>query len=370
MKIGIFGGTFDPPHNGHIKIAETAINELNLDKLIILPSGDPPHKTDVKKSNKFIRYEMAKRAFSDSRFVMSDYEIQKETLSYTCETLEHFSKDLDGELYFIIGGDSLKNLGKWKCPEKILKLANLFVVGREVDTENEYTEKFGDRIIKSLTEIVDVSSTEIRLKCRFGLPINDLVPKSVEEYIKENLLYQKDIELTQKVRERLKESRYLHTYNVAKCAMKYAKKLGVDEEDAFIAATLHDVAKYADFAKYADILKEEKVNVPDPCKHAFVGAYIAKEEFNIKSIDIINAIKYHTTGRKGMSNLEKLIFLCDTIEESRDFDGVEALRKLADEDFELAVIKYLESTVERINEEELCTLTCEALTDLRSKYGT
>ncbi len=370
MRTGIFGGTFDPPHKGHIEIAKTAVKELGLDELIVLPSGDPPHKTDVVLSDKYTRYEMAELAFDGTGFSMSDYEIKKESLSYTCETLEHFSLGLDGELFFIVGGDSLKNLSKWKCPEKILKLATLFVVGREVDTENEYTEKFKDRIIKSHADIPNVSSTEIRLKSRFGLSIAELVPEKVCEYIEEKGLYKKDFELTQKVRRYLKESRYIHTYYVTKCALKYAKALHVSENDAFTAAVLHDVAKYADFSKYEDRLKSENVEIPDPCKHAFVGSYIIKEEFGIENEDIINAVKYHTTGRAGMSNLEKLILLCDTIEETRDFDGVEELRRIADEDFDLAIIKYLESTIERINKDDLCKLTSEALTDLRSKYGT
>ena len=370
MRTGIFGGTFDPAHNGHIEIAKTAMRELKLDRLIILPSGDPPHKKNAQVTDKYARFEMAKLAFSGTDFEVSDFELKKENLSYTCETLEHFSQELDGDIYFIIGGDSLKNLTTWRCPEKILSLASLYVVGREVDSQNVYTEKYPEKIVRSTAEIPNVSSTEIRLMSRFGLDISGLVPESVNKYIKKKGLYKKDFELTQKVRGYLKPERYVHTFNVALCAEKYAKSLGVDEEDAFIAATLHDVAKYVDPSPYNERLESEGFYIPKPCVHAFVGSYMAKDVFGIESDDIINAIKYHTTGRAGMSALEKLIFLCDTIERSRDFDGVEKLRALADRNFDAACIKYLEETVSRIKKVDLCPITRDALEDMRSKYGT
>lgn len=370
MKIGIFGGTFDPPHKGHVKIAETAVKELGLDELIILPSGDPPHKTDKPVTDKMHRWNMTKYGFEKYGYTISDYEINKDTLSYTCETLEYFAKDLDGELYFIIGGDSLKNLPTWKCPDKILSLAKLYVIGRDVDAENEYTKKYPDRIIRSHEPIPNVSSTDIRLRRRFLLPVLDMLAANmVGRYMDDHDLYQEHFREALSLSHYINANRYMHTYGVAGTAMEFASVMGVDPEKAFIAALFHDIAKNVDPTPYQERLDKEGVYLPPSCKHGFVGSYIAEDKYGITDKDVLNAIKYHTTGRRGMSQLEKLIYLSDAIENiTREYEISRTLRKVAEKDFELAVVMYAEAIIENIKDKDKCTLTDDAVEDLRSKY--
>lgn len=370
MKIGIFGGTFDPPHKGHVKIAETAVKELGLDELIILPSGDPPHKTDKPVTDKMHRWNMTKYGFEKYGYTISDYEIKKESLSYTCETLEHFAKDLDGELYFIIGGDSLKNLPTWKCPDKILSLAKLYVIGRDVDAENEYTKKYPDRIIRSHEPIPNVSSTDIRLRRRFLLPVQDmLAADKVGRYMDDYDLYKEHFREALSLSDYININRYMHTYGVARTAMEFAPVMGVDPEKAFIAALFHDIAKNVDPTPYQERLDKEGVYLPASCKHGFVGSYIAEDKYGVTDKDVLNAIKYHTTGRRGMSQLEKLVFLSDAIENvTRAYELSRTLRKVAENDFELAVVKFAEAIVENVADKDRCTLTEDAVEDLRSKY--
>ena len=128
MKIGIFGGTFNPPHNTHVDIVKTAKEQLALDEVLVVPCGDPPHKTcEVDGS---VRFELAKLAFGGLA-TLDDYELNKDGKSYTVETLRHVAElHPNAELYLIIGGDSLKNFGKWYRPAEIAELCTLAVASR------------------------------------------------------------------------------------------------------------------------------------------------------------------------------------------------------------------------------------------------
>ena len=132
-KIGIMGGTFNPIHNGHIKIAQAAKSEYHLDKVIFLTSGNPPHKRDEAILDAKIRHIMVKRAISGiDGFEPCDYEVNRTEYSYSVNTLRHFKETMpDDELFFIIGGDSLRDFHKWYQPDEILKLCTLLVYDRK-----------------------------------------------------------------------------------------------------------------------------------------------------------------------------------------------------------------------------------------------
>ncbi|MBQ9730349.1 MAG: nicotinate (nicotinamide) nucleotide adenylyltransferase, partial [Clostridia bacterium] len=192
MKIGVFGGSFDPVHLEHIEVAKAAISSLSLDKLIVMPAHVPPHKQDKILSQETDRLEMCKIAFSGIEKVeVSDYEIKKGGNSYTyltCQALkEIYSKD---ELFFVVGTDMLRDFPTWKHPEKILECATLAVCARN---ENEgWAEKekrdFNDRFHCDFALVhyngKPVSSTIIRVFGAAGLDLTDFVGKKVNEYIK------------------------------------------------------------------------------------------------------------------------------------------------------------------------------------------
>ncbi|MGH4125896.1 MAG: nicotinate-nucleotide adenylyltransferase [Clostridium sp.] len=198
MKKAIFGGTFDPIHIGHIHIAYEALYNLDLDKILFMPAGNPPHKRDKKITDAQIRYDLVKRAIeSEDHFEISDYEINKKENSYTYETVELFSEFQSNiEWYFLIGVDSLMELDKWKNVDRILNSCKIVVYNRtgftveEVARQKRYIEqKFNKKIIYINMPIIDVSSTSIRNNIKAGREVNYLLPRGVEEIIHVHNLY-------------------------------------------------------------------------------------------------------------------------------------------------------------------------------------
>jgi nicotinate-nucleotide adenylyltransferase len=189
MKIGVFGGSFDPIHNGHLITASAVKKIRGLDKIIFIPSFIAPHKIDRVSSSPNHRIEMIILAIEGiPYFEYSDYEINKEGVSYTIDTLK-FLKNKYSDIELIIGYDNLLDFKTWKDPDEILKLVKLVVLKREV--ENEPIEKdiyyHSSEIIE--TPIIDISSTLIRNRVRNNLSINFLVPDKVMEYIYRLNLY-------------------------------------------------------------------------------------------------------------------------------------------------------------------------------------
>ena len=192
MRIGIFGGTFNPPHNGHKKLADELPGRLSLDLLIIMPTHIPPHKGASLLACDEDRLNMCRLCFENSSTVVSDIELKREGKSYTVDTLTEVKKLYpDDELYFLMGSDMLLSFHSWREPERILETANICAVSRhegETQKLEEYIschfadckEKF--KVIDF--EPVDISSTEIRNGLRF-----DMLPEKVAAYIKERGLY-------------------------------------------------------------------------------------------------------------------------------------------------------------------------------------
>lgn len=188
-KTGIFGGTFDPVHKGHILTAEKLVEIRKLDKLIFIPCNISPHKTDKFVTPAVHRLEMLKIAVENYPvFDFSDYEIQKGDISYTLDTLEHFSKTYQN-IELVIGYDNLIGFHKWYEPDKILNLAELVVMKRNIDSNPELKNKYYQNANFVETPLIDVSSTDIRSRRKNNLSIADLVPEEVEKYIIENNLY-------------------------------------------------------------------------------------------------------------------------------------------------------------------------------------
>jgi len=335
-KIAIFGGTFDPVHKEHIEMATAVIKELNLDKLIVMPTFSPPHKTHSESASATDRYNMLCLAFDGLPVEISDYEIVNGGKSYTYKTVEHFAQLYKNvALYFIVGDDMLTDFKTWRFPERILDKATLAVFGREgqkadYDGEKEYFERtFGKRFLRLNYVGKDLSSTKIRVYNAFCLPIDGLTSPKVAEYISEKCLYAGGTPETV-ARINLPKKRLKHTANVVITALKKEKVLSLNREKVITACALHDVAKYMDEKNFPQGIIP--ADMPAPVRHAFLGEYYARETVGITDPDVLNAIKYHTSGRPNMSLLEKIVFVADMIEEDRDYDGVDVLRKSYEED--------------------------------------
>lgn len=199
MKKGILGGTFDPIHNGHLNIAYEAAERLKLDKIVFIPTGNPPHKTDKIITNALIRYKMVEKTIKDEPiFEIDSYEINKNGLSFTYETLEYLNeKEPDTEWYFISGADCLIEMETWKNVKRIMELCTLIVFNRtgytnsEIQNQREVIEKkYNKDIILLNIPLIDISASYIRKKIRQHNNITYLVPSAVSKYIKELRLYE------------------------------------------------------------------------------------------------------------------------------------------------------------------------------------
>ena len=348
-RVGIFGGTFDPAHNEHVNLAKSAIEELSLDMLYVVPTFIPPHKKSSTPAAD--RLAMTKIAFLDLKKVtVSDVEIKREGKSYTYFTVEEIKKEnKDAELFLLVGTDMLCDFFTWKNPERILLNCTLVCAGREGETvpdgfREEFIKRFGKDYRTLNFSGKEVSSTKIRALISLGLSASEYIPKAEEEYIKEQGLYSD--KYSDYVKEKLPEKRKIHTVGVIESAVKLAKRVGVDVEKARITATLHDCAKYERKEDFPNFSMPE--SVPPPVEHAFLGAYISEHVLGVKDEEIINAVRYHTSGRAKMTDLEKVIFVADMIEENRVYDGVERLRNAVEKDFNSGFLLCLKEETEHI----------------------
>lgn len=198
-KLGVIGGTFDPPHIGHLIISQEALIELNLDKVIFVPAGRPLFK-GRKVTDAALRWEMLNLAIaSNSCFYSSRDEIDREGPSYTVDTLKRLSRELgqSAEIYLIMGMDAFLDLERWKNPEEILKLCHIAVAKRPAHVKRRVADL--EKAVPSIktrcsfinAPVIDVSSTCIRRRVKKGISIKYLVPESVENFIKEKGLYRK-----------------------------------------------------------------------------------------------------------------------------------------------------------------------------------
>ncbi len=355
MKIGIFGGSFDPVHNEHVNLVKEGMKSLGLEKLFVMPAFAPPHKQGKKLTPDAERLHLCALAFAGIDGVeVSDYEIAKKGTSYTYLTCRDFKKRFpDDELFWLVGTDMLRNFPLWKEPEDILENATLAVCARNEKDEwiEEAQEKFFARFSKKFAVIryngKDVSSTKIRVLAGAGTDLSAYVPEKVGEYILEKGLYK--IPFAKEALALEKETRRAHSIRVAAFAAEHARRFGVAEEKAIAAALFHDCAKnLSPSAKELDgfVPPKEWGEIPSEVLHQFQGAYVAEKVFGVQDEDVLNAIRYHTSGRENMSALEKLIFLADMLEEERKYDVVDILRNIffaegLDECLERALLETL-----------------------------
>lgn len=188
-KVGIFGGTYDPIHLGHLITAQSVREIRNLDKIIFIPAFISPHKSDVKTSSAEDRLNMIKLAIDGIPFFdYSDIEIKKGGISYTIDTLKELKKIYD-EMEFIIGYDNIFTFHTWKEPDEIMKLAKIIVLKRKSSHPPQFEDKYYKQAVFVQTRGIEISATDLRERVRKGLPINFLVPPKVMEYIYQHKLY-------------------------------------------------------------------------------------------------------------------------------------------------------------------------------------
>lgn len=354
MKIALYGGAFNPVHNEHINIVLSAVNELGLDKVFIIPTCVSPHKKGVLCARGKDRLNMCRLAFSSvPQAEVSDCELKRGGVSYSYVTCRQFKKQYPkDELYFIIGADMLESFSFWKEPEEILKCVTLAVCAREDEKKlDKEIKKFQKQFKKDVVKInytgKAVSSTRIRVLSALGEDTANYVPQPVKSYIKKNCIY--ELKELHPVKKYLTEERWSHTVRVAVIAAENARKAGVYEIDAIMASALHDCAKYLslDAGELKGFICPK--GVPSTVLHQYTGAYVAEHTFGVKDEYVLNAIRFHSSGRENMGNLEKLIYLSDLLEEGRTFDGVEELRKKLKRGLDECLLSAFEHQLKYLN---------------------
>ncbi len=387
MKIGIYGGTFDPPHLGHRIAAEAAMKALGLEKLLVIPANQPPHKGQKAGSpSPEARLEMTRLAFADlDGAEVSDIELRRGGRSYTVETLESLKEQYPGDtLVLLMGTDMFLYLEKWYRFEDILRLANIGTFTRNPGEDGELSamDERLHRLYGARTELVKsepypVSSTQVRelLPQRQG---SGYLSSAVYRYILKNRLYGAKPELaclrswTEPMQD---EKRLGHVHGCEEMARSLAKRWGADEDEAAEAAILHDLTKKYDLAHQLKLCREYGIMTDAvECEsslllHSKTGAAMAEREFGTAP-EISSAIRFHTTGRPGMTLLEKIVCLADSIELSRTYADLTHIRALAFEDLDGALKLSFEMTLASLHRRGLTVhpMTLEALADLEQKH--
>ena len=375
MRIGIYGGSFDPVHDGHIAMIDSALKSGFIDLVIVIPSVRNNFKLYANKLPPPYRFYMMKETIEGLGIkdcFVSDIEFGIEGVSYTSVVLKALTSDdyirdflaTNGvkkkkaeehhEFFWIMGSDTLGTFETWYNPGEILNYATLLAAVRPGDTTD--VEKAADSIRKNLggkVEIfrlkgVDCSSSGITSSGDFSM-----VPEPAREFIKRHALYTENTKLEGVSEEAKKQfyecsvwmykylggKRLLHTLNVGYLSAHLADVFGCDKDKALIAGALHDCAKELPLERQLELAKIYSGDLFTEKKllHSPAGAVFARDEFGIEDKEILDAICYHTTGRGDMTLLEKIVYLADKIEPSRNYTDLTPIRSAAEKDLESAM---------------------------------
>ena len=372
MKVLLYGGTFDPPHNGHLNNLRAAADRVRPDKVVVMPAGLSPFKQHTSAPGA-LRLEMCScfHALEEGMDAIPQLEVsgwevaQAEAGShnYTVLTVEKLARDYPGaQLYLAIGSDMLLSFDGWHRWQDILRLAHLVVTSRHVGDDPELHAKAlrldptGARILFAPVQALPMASSDIRTRLAAGEGCEAELPEAVRAVIRREKLYKRKYQpmnlkqAKELVRGRLSDKRYEHTLNVKKMAVKLAKIYGEDEERAALAALLHDSAKEISKDEMREILRaypqyaEGGEERPAPVWHGVCAAILARTQWGVTDEAVLSAIACHTAGKPGMTRLDKILYLADMTSAERDWPGVEKLRKLEKKDLDAAMLAALKQT--------------------------
>ena len=374
MRIGVYGGTFNPIHRGHLTAARAAADALGLEKVLLIPDNLPPHKAlPAGSATGEDRLEMCRLTAGEvPGMEVLDLELRRSGPSYTSDTLaELHAQYPDDELWLLVGSDMFLSLQEWHEPERILSLAGIAAFHR---TRGDETERFaqqkanleqiyGARVaLLENPDVVEISSTELRVQLAQGRG-RSFLTEAVCGYVLRRGLYGPHADLKHLTPEELrpialsflKPKRMPHVLGTEHEAAVLARRYGADVTSARIAALLHDCTKKLSMEEQLALCEQYGIALDElerknlKLLHAKTGAAIARDLFGV-SDEIYWAIYWHTTGKADMTKLEKVIYLADYIEPSRDFPGVEKLRRAVHADLEHGLLMALEDSIEEMRQ--------------------
>ena len=400
MNYGVYGGAFDPFHNGHMAVIRGALSCGLIDRLIVVPTGVPVLKNYREVSLFPYRYYMTRSALSEiPNCTVSPIEVKSNQISYTLDTLNMIrqaeSLSAHDRLFLVCGSDVLFEFDKWHRPREIMTNATLLVAERPgyriEETRNKASElerMYGGNVDYFTIEPFDVSSREIRKSRDYSN-----LPAAAAEFVADHDLYPADrpfdrlsdhtyeriVEFCRIMFLEISEKRLLHSLNTAVLSARYAIRFGTDPDKAAIAGLLHDCAKELSEPEQIEMLGHDYYIEPpvDGMIHGPAGAQYAIERYHVDDKEILNAINYHTTGRYGMTDIEKIVFLADKLEPARKFSDLKEIRRLAETDLNAAMIECLTAikkclvhegmVFHKYAEEALQDLTTKEITNLKEE---
>jgi nicotinate-nucleotide adenylyltransferase len=362
-SLAVLGGTFDPIHRGHLAVAEAVLARYTPQRVLFMPCGQPPHKEGAAISPAEHRYQMAVLATCDHpSYDVSRLELDRPGASYTVDTVRELSSicPADARIYYIVGADALDQLTTWHEAEALIALCRFIAVPRPgyqkkqtAGTIRRLTARFGARIDLLDMPKINISGTEIRRRFAEGKSVRAFVPRPVEDYAHEHSLYRGPLSfdaVKESLRKRLSPRRFTHTLGVIKEAERLARFYNAPLEKARWAALLHDCAKEYSTDKKRALCKRWGIPLDGThtaqidLTHGPMGAESARRDYYVHDPEILQAIRYHSTGHGAMTLLDKVIMLADFTEPYREsYPPLAQMRKLAYRDMHEALrigIKY------------------------------
>lgn len=359
-KMGLFGGSFDPIHQGHVEMLERLVDALGLDGVMLMPTFVPPHKIRESMAAAEHRLAMCRLAAEGHpNWQVSDLELTREGASFTVDTLTALCQQYpDTKWYLITGADMFVTLRTWYRFEEIARMAVLCTVPREgTDTAalHAYAAELKAEGIACYVDaqpVLTVSSTAIRSRVVAGESLTGLVPDAVAQYIAEQGLYRESIGMKKRtqdeqfidiIRTRLTDYRFRHSLCVAEEARRLAQRYGADPDRAYTAGILHDIMKDTDRDTQWQMMEQYGAEL-DPVErqsptlwHARSGEVFLRHILGVPDEELLCAVRYHTTGRAGMTLLEKVLFVADFTSADRNYSDVDVMRRYADESLNAAI---------------------------------
>ncbi|NLX83859.1 MAG: nicotinate (nicotinamide) nucleotide adenylyltransferase [Clostridiales bacterium] len=374
-RIGIFSGHFDPIHFGHLNLAQKALETLGLDSVLFLPIGKPISR--LVHADFTHRVRMIELMTKGLPGLQVDDEVMAQPSRHAIETLRElrarFPKD---RFVYLMGADMALDIPQWKDAQQLFSLCEFAVyprIGYEEHSLCEALRGQGAKVTLLSGEVMTMSSGQARAQLRLLSDAPGVLHPDVAEYIAMNGLYQPSYE--HMVRQAVSRQRFAHTLRVRETAVHLARRYHQPMQKAGVAAILHDCAKNMELSRLQAIVRSARLPVTkrmmnsNALLHGEVGAHIARMRYHINDVHILNAIRYHTTGRAGMTMLELCLFVADAIEPGRNYPGADRLRELAGKDIRRAALASLVGTQQVVRAKGLpdSKLTKQAIKDLRRR---
>jgi nicotinate-nucleotide adenylyltransferase len=327
MKLAILGGSFNPVHIGHIALADAVLSNLDYDRIIFIPAFVSPFKQGAEGGSPQDRLDMLLASIvGNPHFTIDDSEIRRKGVSYTIDTLDDITRRYcpEGKLGLILGDDLIADFSKWRRSSEIIEKADIIVARRIF---SNVTPPFPCKVLDNA--VLSVSSEMIRNRISRNENWQHLVPNSARSVIEERGLYggaKRNLEIIrmeETVRGLVSPSRFIHSRNTALLSFDLCFRYSFDPEKGYLAGVIHDICKSFPVEELIELSQKDGEEISEIEKkkpsllHARAGAVLLKETFGIKDDDVLEAVRYHTTGNAKMGTLAKIVYIADKIEVNR-----------------------------------------------------